>query len=890
MTTGAAAKQDAGGAAVTGHSSTTPTPETIGHQSATIPVEISTRFLEHFSEFMYSSPQKAFEELISNGWDALADYVDVRIPTNLADPWATLSVLDNGESMDEEGLRQLWHIAFSAKRSTPEKSGRKIIGQFGIGKLATYVLASKLTYICKAADGKIRRVTMDYDVVDQKKEDVGGDKDKLISNLKLVVYEVTDAEVEAALQGVYEGPTTLSLIKSGIPRPAGALGDDEFGTPAGVFAKPTSNTWTLVILSGLKPTGRELKLGVLRRMLQAALPFRSAMAICINGDLLSSSKVDSPIAHQWTIGPELAFTSIDLEEVNAKDEIEKTTIPLTVQKDPYPHVEIPGIGQVTGTITLFENQISGGKSDDRGSSNGFHVNVLGRLVNQNDPSFGEENLSHAAWARFRMAIRADGLNTLLTTDREKFKERRELKVFRAFLRRAFNMARTNYDSDVNATMPDGGDVLVKSLGVMSLSPLRNVVSEALKGQSPIRDLFDETGITDRDARRQSWRDNTSENIKNALSDVKYESSGDQGFVKFRLSDSTIVVNKDHPFVAEHSRTKAEKELLRTIAMVNLLSDVYALDIGVAPAALQEIRDYRDRLLRFRAMQQRRSGTFIAKLLLQMQNDSSNSKHLETVLSDALRYLGFQVQDLAKSGEPEGVASAFSTPSNAVATAENPNPPLYSFTFDAKSSKKEVAATNNINLAGVVEHRERYKANYALVVAPGFSDGALVTRCEQQKVTPMMASDLGRLLEYTVAHGAIPVTKLREIFELYDPTKVSTWVADLQDWLRTKRPLTLDIFLRALESLKGQLPDVMPAGTLAFACRTTLKAVSVTADDVVALARGLSILIPDLVGIDSDKIVVNASADRVAAAVAAQLEKLHDGGPVGGSDGADPKTD
>ena len=49
--------------------------------------------------------------------------------------------------------------------------------------------------------------------------------------------------------------------------------------------------------------------------------------------------------------------------------------------------------------------------------------------------------------------------------------------------------------------------------------------------------------------------------------------------------------------------------------------------------------------------------------------------------------------------------------------------------------------------------------------------------------------------------------------------------------------------------------------------------------MIALARGLSILIPDLVGIDNDKIVVNASAEKVAAAVASQLEKLHDGEPV-----------
>jgi HSP90 family molecular chaperone len=143
---------------------------------------------------MYSSPQKAFEELISNGWDALADYVDVRIPSDLSTPSASLCVLDNGESMDADGLKQLWHIAFSTKQKTPERNGRKIIGQFGIGKLATYVLASKLTYICKAADGKLRRVTMDYGDIDQQKDDPS---DKLIRDLSLPLYEVTESEVVA---------------------------------------------------------------------------------------------------------------------------------------------------------------------------------------------------------------------------------------------------------------------------------------------------------------------------------------------------------------------------------------------------------------------------------------------------------------------------------------------------------------------------------------------------------------------------------------------------------------------------------------------------------------------------------------------------------------------
>jgi hypothetical protein len=180
---------------------------------------------------------------------------------------------------------------------------------------------------------------------------------------------------------------------------------------------------------------------------------------------------------------------------------------------------------------------------------------------------------------------------------------------------------------------------------------------------------------------------------------------------------------------------------------------------------------------------------------------------------------------------------------------------------------------------VIEHRNRYKADHALVVAPGFESGALETRCAELKVTPIKARDLGKLLEYTVEYGAIPVTKIREVFQIYDPNTVSKWVEELEKWLQEQRPLTIDIFLKALESLKGKVPDVLPAGVIAYECRQSLKAVSVKDEDVIAVARGLSILIPDLVGVDGDKIVVNASASKVAAAVASQLERLHSAEPI-----------
>lgn len=116
------------------------TPETVGTHVETIRVELSTRFLEHFSEQLYSSPQKAFEELISNGWNAAASVVDVQIADDRTADGATLAVLDNGISMDRHGLRELWHIAFSPKLEKPVHQSRPVIGKFGIGKLATYVL------------------------------------------------------------------------------------------------------------------------------------------------------------------------------------------------------------------------------------------------------------------------------------------------------------------------------------------------------------------------------------------------------------------------------------------------------------------------------------------------------------------------------------------------------------------------------------------------------------------------------------------------------------------------------------------------------------------------------------------------------------------------------
>jgi hypothetical protein len=140
--------------------------------------------------------------------------------------------------------------------------------------------------------------------------------------------------------------------------------------------------------------------------------------------------------------------------------------------------------------------------------------------------------------------------------------------------------------------------------------------------------------------------------------------------------------------------------------------------------------------------------------------------------------------------------------------------------------------------------------------------------------PVLANLHGPQPRGNLQYGAIPLTVLREVFVIYDPGAVSSWVAGLEARLKANRHLTIDIFLQALKNLKGKSPDALSAGTIAYECRDKLGAVSTKNEDVLAIAKGLSILVSDLVGVEGDKIIVNASPERVAAAVATQLDHLH----------------
>lgn len=826
----------------------------IGQVVDTVDVTIGPRFLELFSGHLYASPNKAFEELISNSWDAGATVVHVGIPDDLHDPGAPVWVLDNGESMDVDGFKVLWSVAASTKPAEDPTSKRQQIGKFGIGKLATYVLANQLTYVCRTSDGMVRAITMDYRVIQD------AEPHRLdISPITLDVRAIADEELSEILTGLTDGDSIRSLIEAGVPPPEGLTDyEDEFRHPDASGPEP-SGSWTLALLTSLKDTGRRMQSGHIRRMLRYSLPLGNSMSIVFNGEPLVPTKADIEVASEWVIGPGLGITAVPAPD--------GSSLVITEFEDPYHHVRIDSIdGPITGTVRLYKDRISGGKSEELGFSNGFFINVKGRVINLQDPYFGLSNLSHSAWARFRATVRADWLDSILAVNREDLLERPELQAFREFLLSLFNKARSAYDAAVRAAWPGAGEILTEAWGTVPLDPLRDVVSESLSNPATAPSFVDLTGVDDPERALSEWQESSKQDPGAILSDIEFEArSLDEPLVRYDVGKRTVYVNQNHPFAREHAETHEEQLTLRDVALVEFLTDAKMVALGLSDDQVAEIRDYRDQTYRLIARVRRRTGAQIAELLIAT---TAESKPFEEAVGDALEYLGFLVNRQGQTGKPEGVATA---PLTADEDAEGRS---YSFTYDAKSSASGKVKTGDVNPGRLARHRDDFNAEHCLVVAPEFEEGALEKECSHNGVTPMRAHDLARLLILVATYGPFDLEAFRRVFELHSPESVATWadsrVADAQKL----RKLSLGSLFQAMENVGFEAADTLTTSVLAHEMRALEKDDEYpTARDVGRAVYGLSVMVPSLVRTSGEKVVLGASPQKIRDAVRGQISGI-----------------
>ena len=684
----------------------------LGRVETEIPVTISYRIIELFSAGLYSSPNKAIEELVANSYDAMATHVHAVIPTNVSSRDATIWVADDGIGMDREGLFELWRIAESNKRDPARESKtRRPIGRFGIGKLASYVLARQLTHISKAK-GRYRAVTMDYGRVDQSKSADA-------SVLHLPVRVLTEPEAR----------TLLSPLVA-------AMGDA--GEVLRLFGRDAAKAWTVAAMSDFKPLALQLKQGQLRWVLSTALPMNPAFRLYFNGTELESSKEKQQPLKVWRIGV----------DDGAAEKMGYTTL------SPQGGVEIPGLGTVNGFAQLYPDLLTTGKSETWGRSHGIFVTVRGRLINIDDPLFGLPALSHGPFARFRMQINADGLDEYLRATREAVIETAAVAELRKYIWAVFNEARAFYLNWLGSREQDlrVGQRIGGTPQSLSRRPLVAAIRDVLDGKLDRLYLTQVPEGLPRNERASliSRLESDLDSEAGLIREVRIDALGvDRPLAIFDAVKNTVFVNALHPFFLNYSEQFTSTEAFELLAVSEILTEAYLLEQEIDPDDVREVLVRRDRFLRELVYSRRLAAPLVAQLL---SDSRSEPQGLEKAVAAALSSLGLRVTEISGKGEPDGLAYA-DVGVRDEATGERAD---YTVCYDAKSTGKPRVKAKDLNIAGAVRHRNKYKAQYSLIVAPGFEgedseDAAALEYAREHAVTLVAIDDLIKLILVASTH-------------------------------------------------------------------------------------------------------------------------------------------
>ncbi|QDT54625.1 hypothetical protein Pan44_26600 [Caulifigura coniformis] len=126
------------------------------------------RTIEHLGTQMYKHRAPSIAELVANCWDAGAKECWLTVPTAAEyDPGASvISVKDSGDGMSENTVQDHYMVVGRNRRETDHGMvhNRKVMGRKGIGKLAGFGLATKVTVTTwTAAQPKGLRFSMQLD-------------------------------------------------------------------------------------------------------------------------------------------------------------------------------------------------------------------------------------------------------------------------------------------------------------------------------------------------------------------------------------------------------------------------------------------------------------------------------------------------------------------------------------------------------------------------------------------------------------------------------------------------------------------------------------------------------------------------------------------------------
>ena len=835
----------------------------IGTETDDIEVRLSYRIVELFSEGLYTSPNKAVEELVTNSFDAGAQQVHVLLSPNLHDQNATIVVIDDGEGMDPEDLKRLWLIGISNKRSLPMlPHGRKQIGKFGIGKLATYVLANRLTHISKSGT-KYYSTSMDYRAIDRR---VGQGVEPKVP-IKIALRELTAAQAKQAVKP-WIGTAAFKATK------------------VVLFGKGSPNSWTVSVMSSLKDKVHEIKPGTLEWVLRTALPLRPDFGIWLNGKKLAPSKKGKGLLKKWVLGKDL----IELPRPSPKGILTSEDRNVSLSSEQRFGLNVPGLGRVTGYAEAYKDLLTG-KSDEISRSHGFFVYVYGRLLNVADGHFGisPDELRHGTFGRFRLVVYIDGLDKGLRSNREAIGDGPLLETAQDFLRAIFNAVRPTIDKHDDDEEP--GAKLARKLAAspasLSRGPIVDLSRAVMEGRSKARYLIVPTheSYEEREAFLVDLEKRATDPEKFVTGvTIDFDGSLRDGIARFDTASGVLRLNGWHPFVATFHDEFTNKRLgqpLELFAMAEVLAEAHLHSVGVKPKEIDEFLSARDQLLRYLANESgRQSALTVANALLEARNSPDR---LEESVCNAFHSLGFDVTPLGKKGHPDGVATAY------LPADDKGNPQRYSVSLEAKSKEKSgtKASAKDTDIAAVIRHRDQYKCEHAIVVGPAFptsegNNSALGQSIKDDRRKSAIAGDNCTITLITVDTLAqlvrlrpikqVGLQKIRELFNKCSLPKESIeWVEKISK-TNVKRPPYREI-VEAIEELQKEYKkEAVRYSALRVKLSHLTPPIKYERDsELVELCKGMAQMAPGAIFATPEKVELDQSAENVVAAIEAALQ-------------------
>ncbi|WP_433537211.1 ATP-binding protein [Micromonospora sp. CA-249363] len=744
----------------------------VGIQRESIPVRLSKELITLLSEQLYQSPLKAIEELVVNSFDAEAAECRIFVPIVAAGTAAAaiplMLVFDNGIGMDMSGLVDLWRIGSSTKREEriTRIRKRRQIGKFGIGKLATYALANRITYVTSSGDGEILALSLLYS--DFRSEPGLPDRPT-----ELTVRQLTEAE-------------TLALPN--LRRAA-----SEAGLEAQVALKP-NKTWTIVLLEGLKAQGRSISPGRLRWVLRTAMPITQEFRLFLNGEEVTSSKLDYETIAEFNIS--------DLPPERLKQLEEKTGIEWSATSDGLRSSLFPN--KISGQVVVTKKSLYEGKSADLTRSHGFFVRVRGRLIDEDNALAGVAPRAYEVFYRFRADVNADDLDSEITAAREAVGLSPRRTALTSVLTEVLNEARTRYEKVVNDRHQKQAN---KNEPDRNYVPPRHV-------EMPVADVLatnQENGADPGTDADEGWfylRPPTDTSVLDLITklyetetrnpyEYSIESLGPGGrLVQFHPDVRRFVLNEDHILFISFGDDPRALDLLKDFATAEALLEIYLRGANVSPHLIGEILERRDLLMRSLAREQINSPAAIAASL---RDAVSSERDLEVAVIIAARALGFVAKHLSGSERPDGVARFRD---HAVGDRK--------IILEAKSSV-HVPSLGAIDFGGLHQHVNDEKADGCLLVAPDYpgssreDDSAASKRAEALRISCWTVEQLARVVECMDKRDITARDILRIVESAFTPASVAAAVDALLADPTHPSQAVAGAILRALRELDRLVP-------------------------------------------------------------------------------------